>query len=138
MCVYVDTCQASNYNNNNNNNTIQDTKLEHVARFLVLVFLAARAAALLALAAAGSTRRRVPIVDHLGADDSVGQRGDDVSGDDGRVARLLDRREDARHGAGEQQKHRHGRQLARAARAVVGHGLDQLQTRRDKNKNIYA
>lgn len=90
--------------------------------------------------AAGALGAAVPVVDHLGRDEAVHRGGHDVREDDDRVSRLLDGREDPGRGAAEQQENGHGRQLAGALLAVVGHGLDQLQranemTRQIKTKN---
>lgn len=74
------------------------------------------------------TLAAVPVVDDLGEDHAVDRRGDDIRGNDDGVARLLDGREDAGGGTGEQQEHSDGRQLARASLTVVGPRLDQLHS----------
>lgn len=79
----------------------------------------------------------VPVVDHLGRDDAVDKCRDDVREDHHRIARLLNRSEDAGSGSARQQENRHGRQLARAALTVVGNCLDHLHMQADgRNNNI--
>ncbi len=80
----------------------------------------------------------VPVVDHLSANDAVGERRGDVDEDEHDVARLLHRREDARHGAARLHEDGHGRQLAGASRLVIGRRLDHLVAPSANNKNAHT
>ena len=89
---------------------------------------------LFAFALGGGRAAAVPIVDDLAGNETVGQSRDDKSKHHHRIARLLDRSENARHGTGCQQENGHSRQLARAALTVVGSRLNQLHNNNNKMK----